>query len=52
MNNAEIIARLQKMGPLPDDSSSAIDTYPLQESDAVPEPQQKGVIFITIVDRD
>jgi hypothetical protein len=33
VDNVAIIARLQKMGPLPDDSSSAIDTYPLQEFD-------------------
>ncbi|MDB5271197.1 MAG: hypothetical protein JWP58_4237 [Hymenobacter sp.] len=33
MNNAEIIARLQQMGPLPDDSSPAINDFPLQEFD-------------------
>ena len=33
MNNAAIIARLQQIGPLPDDSTTAIDTFPLQEFD-------------------
>ncbi|WP_460503186.1 hypothetical protein [Hymenobacter agri] len=33
MNNAAIIARLQEIGPLPDDSSPAIDTFPLQKFD-------------------
>ena len=33
MDNTEIIARLREIGPLPDDSSSAIDTFPLQEFD-------------------
>ncbi|MBF9220416.1 hypothetical protein [Hymenobacter ruricola] len=33
MNNAEIIARLKEMGPLPDDRTAAIDTFPLQEFD-------------------
>jgi hypothetical protein len=33
MHNAEIIARLQRMGPLPDDCSPAIDAFPLQELD-------------------
>ncbi|GAB3637999.1 hypothetical protein GCM10027422_35890 [Hymenobacter arcticus] len=33
MDNAEIIARLQKMGPLPADDTPAIDTFPLKEFD-------------------
>jgi len=33
MDNAAIIARLQEIGPLPDDSTAAIDTFPLQKFD-------------------
>jgi hypothetical protein len=33
MDNAEIIARLQQIGPLPDDGSPDIDDFPLQAFD-------------------
>jgi len=33
MDNAAIIARLRSLGPLPNDSTPAIDDFPLQEFD-------------------
>ncbi|GAA4023454.1 hypothetical protein GCM10022409_04130 [Hymenobacter glaciei] len=35
MDNTDIITQLQEFGPLPDDRTSAIDSYPLQEFDAL-----------------
>jgi hypothetical protein len=42
MHNNAIIARLQEIGPMPDDSTPAIEAYPLKEFDELlqqlPEP--------------
>ncbi|MBD2768955.1 hypothetical protein IC235_13770 [Hymenobacter sp. BT664] len=35
MDNTAIIARLRELGPLPDDGTSGIDTFPLNEFDSL-----------------